>query len=109
MFLFGMFPVLTYGLEHVDISAIINFSPIVHLSIIFVVVGATFLTYMLNIIGLKYANPSTVSIYIYLQPIFAALFSVGLGAETLDAIKIAAMILVFIGVYLVSIANTSEA
>lgn len=102
MFLFGAMPVLGIGLEHIDISHIKALPGIVHLSIAFVVVGATFITYMLNIIGLKYANPTTVSIYIYLQPIFAALLSFAFGMETFNGIKILAMLLVFTGVYLVS-------
>lgn len=105
MFLFGTLPVFTYGLEHIHIESLTQLPHIVYWSIAFVVLGATFFTYMLNIIGLKYANPTTVSIYIYLQPIFAALLSVAFGKDSLDLLKILAMILVFVGVYLVSTSN----
>lgn len=104
-FLFGSIPVLTYGLEpasNVDYSAL---PLIVYGAITFVVVGATFLTYMFNIIGLKHVNPTTVSIYIYLQPIIATIIAIIMDSSAFSWFKLASMILVFIGVYLVNLSN----
>ena len=71
--------------------------------VFFVVVCTTFIAYLFNSSALRKLNPSTVSTYIYLQPLLATFIAIWLQSDTLDAIKIVASILIFIGVYLVSI------
>ncbi|MFO8148219.1 MAG: DMT family transporter [Bacteroidota bacterium] len=68
----------------------------------FVVVGTTFATYLLNIFALKELSASTISAFIYLQPLVAIAFAVGTGADSLNTVKITAALLVFVGVYMVS-------
>jgi len=68
----------------------------------FVIVGTTFLTYLLNIFALKELSAATISAFIYLQPLIAITFAVATGADSLDAVKITAALLVFTGVYLVT-------
>mgnify|MGYP001427816651 CR=1 FL=1 len=58
--------------------------------VIFVVVFTTFIAYLLNSLALKQLSPTTVSIYIYLQPILAALFAIFWGVDSLDNQKIIA-------------------
>ena len=70
--------------------------------IIFVVVGTTFLAYLFNIFALKKVNPTTVSFYIYLQPVLGSLFAILLGKDQMRWEMIVASILIFSGVYLVS-------
>lgn len=82
----------------------------VWLKIIYVVVGVTFLTYLLTMYGLKYLSASVSSAYIYLQPVLVIFFAVFLsyigiaddytGTITLE--KILYMIVIFLGVYLTS-------
>ena len=72
----------------------------------FVVLGTTFLTYLLNIYALKELSASTISAFIYLQPLIAISFAVAIGADSLNLVKIIAAILVFIGVYMVSMKKT---
>lgn len=72
------------------------------LAILYVVVGTTFLTYLLNIYALRTVRPITVSIYIYSQPLIAALISVLAGRDSLTVYKVLAALLVFLGVYFVS-------
>ena len=72
-------------------------------SVVFVIVGATFGTYLLNPLALNKLKASTVGIFIYLQPVIAGLFALAMGADFIDAIKIGAMLLIFLGVYLVTI------
>jgi Predicted permeases len=71
-------------------------------AIVFVLVGPTYLAYLLNSKGLQYLKPATVSIYIYSQPIIASLVSVWLGQDSITFVKVISTLLVFIGVYLVS-------
>lgn len=72
----------------------------------FVVVGTTFMTYLLNIYALKQLSASTISAFIYLQPLIAITFAISVGADKLTWIKALAAALVFIGVYMVSIKKT---
>ena len=71
-------------------------------SILFVVIGTTFITYILNLFALTKLKPTTVSAFVYLQPVVATVFALMLKSDSLDAIKIVAVIFIFIGVYLVS-------
>ena len=69
---------------------------------IFVVLGTTFLTYLLNSFALKNIKPTTIGAFVYLQPIIAILYSSITGNDKLDSIKILACILIFSGIYLVT-------
>ena len=69
----------------------------------YVVIGTTFLTYLFNIYALKTLSPTTVGSFIYLQPIITIMFALLTENDTLDLIKLSSCVLVFIGVYLVSI------
>jgi drug/metabolite transporter (DMT)-like permease len=103
VFFFGFFYVLPFGFnEYKEV----NWAAIpsgVWFDIIFVVVGSTFLAYILNTYALRALNPSVVSIYIYLQPFLATLIAIFYyHNDTLDARKIVSAVLIILGVYLVS-------
>ena len=68
----------------------------------FVVLGTTFLTYLLNIFALKELSAATISSFIYLQPLIAILYAIATGADQLNLVKVIAGILVFAGVYMVT-------
>lgn len=68
----------------------------------FVVIGTTFMTYLLNIYALKVLRASTIGAFIYLQPIIAIVFALMAGADSLSPLKLIAATMVFSGVYLVS-------
>jgi drug/metabolite transporter (DMT)-like permease len=68
----------------------------------FVVLGTTFLTYLLNVYALKQLSASTISAFVYLQPLIAIAYAVSTGADTLNLLKITAALLVFAGVYMVT-------
>ncbi|GAB5539041.1 MAG: DMT family transporter [Salibacteraceae bacterium] len=71
--------------------------------VMYVVVCVTFLVYFLNVFAMKTLSPSVVSSYIYLQPVLAGALSIGLGREKLHWMQVLAALLIFSGVYLVSI------
>ena len=71
----------------------------------YVVIGTTFLTYLLNVYALKTLSPTTVGSFIYLQPIITIIFALIIGSDVLDFTKVLACLLVFIGVYMVSRKN----
>lgn len=68
----------------------------------FVVVGTTFLTYLLNVFALKELSAATISAFIYLQPLIAIIYAVATGADNLNLVKVSAALLVFAGVYMVT-------
>lgn len=68
----------------------------------FVVLGTTFTTYLLNVYALKQLSASTISAFIYLQPLIGIIYATATGADSLNLIKIVAGILVFAGVYMVT-------
>jgi len=71
-------------------------------SVLFVIIATTFFAYILNLIALRKLKATTVSSFIYLQPVVATVFALLTKSDTLDFIKTIAAIFIFIGVYLVS-------
>lgn len=69
---------------------------------VFVVLGTTFLTYLLNVFALKELSAATISAFIYLQPLIAIIYAVATGADSLNLVKVSAALLVFAGVYMVT-------
>ena len=51
---------------------------------------------------MKELKPTTVAVFIYLQPVFATIFAIGLGKDELNLVKVGAAILIFSGVFLVT-------
>ena len=102
IYLFGFIMVLPFGWSQFDA---VNWSAIpvtISWKIVFVVVISTFLTYLLNLLSMKELKPTTVAVFIYLQPLFATIFAIGLGKDELSVVKIISALLIFIGVYLVT-------
>jgi drug/metabolite transporter (DMT)-like permease len=103
VFLFGCIYVLPFGYPEI---IRINWSELpvgLWWNIAFVVLGSTFLAYVLNTYALRALSPSVVSIYIYLQPFLATLIAVfWYQNDELDFRKVISGFLIVIGVYLVS-------
>ena len=71
----------------------------------FLIICATFVTYLLIPIGQKILRPTLVSMYSYVQPIVAIVVSICVGMDTLTWQKIVAAVTVFSGVVLVSLSK----
>lgn len=102
IYLFGFLMVLPFGWSEFNA---VNWALIpagIFWKISFVVVISTFITYLLNLLSMKELKPTTVAVFIYLQPLFATIFAIGLGKDELSWVKIGAAILIFTGVYLVT-------
>ena len=116
VFTFGLFYVSLFPLSITEFSRIEWDFPIdITYRIIFVVVGVTFLAYLLNVYALKRVSPAISSSYIYLQPVLATaflyLFSY-LGMEnytdSITTTKILCTIAIFTGVFLISMKPKKE-
>lgn len=68
----------------------------------FVVVGGTFLAYILMMLGQQRLRPTVVSMYNYVQPTVACAVSVALGVGAFGWLQGIAVALVFTGVWLVT-------
>lgn len=71
-------------------------------SLVFIVVGSTFLSYMLIIVGQKNLRPTVAGMYNYIQPLVATLVAVCWGMESFNLTKVCSVLLIFDGVYLVT-------
>ena len=102
-FSIGFLFVLPFGYSQLQET---NFSVIpghVWWYILFILVGSTFVTYLLNAYALKKASPTLVGSYIYLQPVLAILIAILNQTDRLSFEKIIYMLIIFAGVYLVSL------
>jgi len=110
VFTFGLIYVAVYPPTLMEVASI-DFSAISaneYAVIAYVIVGVTFLTYLLTVYGLQYLTPSVSSAYIYLQPVLVMFFAVffsslGWAEDYTDSIsweKIGYMLIIFLGVFL---------
>jgi drug/metabolite transporter (DMT)-like permease len=68
----------------------------------YVIVGTTFMTYLLNVYALKQLKASTVGVFTYLQPLIGIGYAILVGADGLTVYKLVAGAVVLLGVYLVT-------
>ncbi len=108
LFLFGLIILIPFGYDELNAIEWHTFTPYTTFSVLFVVIGATFGTYLFNPIALNKLKASTVGMFIYLQPAIAGLFALAMGADFIDAVKIGAMLIIFLGVYIVTIKPKKE-
>jgi drug/metabolite transporter (DMT)-like permease len=112
VFTFGLFFVLLFPPTLSELSQT-DFQRIpteIWWKISYVVIGVTFLTYLLTIFGLKYLSATISSAYIYTQPVMVLLFTflfaiIGWSEDyrsTITSEKILYMFVIFTGVYLTS-------
>ena len=103
LFLFGLIILIPFGYTELKEVQWQTFTPFTTWSVLFVIIGATFGTYLLNPLALSKLKASTVGIFIYLQPVIAGLFALSMGVDFIDSVKIGAMLIIFLGVYLVTV------
>jgi len=102
LYLFGLIMVIPFGFQEFNE---IEWSGIPTISLVkigYIVVFTTFLSYMFNLFAIRKLKPTTLSIFIYLQPVIASTYALLVGSDSLNTLKILATILIFIGVYLVT-------
>jgi len=110
IFFFGFLFVFPFGINDLWTTNFNDFTTNTYLSVAFVIIGTTFLTYLLNIYALNFVSPSVSGSYIYLQPalsfIMVSIYAFILGhkeyAQDINSIKIVSCFLVIVGVYMIS-------
>ena len=101
MFLFSTLALAPFCLQYMQ------YVPMFHretfnVSQLYLLFGATFVSFMLIPMALKQIRPTTVSMYNYVQPIIASAIAVAVGQDTFSMQKLLSAALVFVGVYLVT-------
>jgi drug/metabolite transporter (DMT)-like permease len=102
IYTFGLLMVIPFGWNEYQEIQWQTLPSIILWEIGFVVVFTTFFTYLFNLVSMRELKPTTVAVFIYLQPLFATLFAISLGKDELSWVKIVSAVLIFVGVYLVT-------
>lgn len=102
LFLFSFFMVVPFGYSELMEIDLPSFSPYVFFAVAFVIIGATYIANLLNPLALVHLRASTVSIFIYIQPVIAGIFAIMMGSDNLTMVKVIASALIFLGIYLVT-------
>ena len=102
IYTFGLLMVLPFGWSEYQEIQWATIPIYVLWEIVFVVLFTTFFTYLFNLVSMRELKPTTVAVFIYLQPLFATIFAISVGKDELTFVKIVSAVLIFIGVYLVT-------
>jgi len=102
IFLFGMIIIFPFTFQSFIASDLAAIPFKIWMSVAFVVFGATLIAYFLNNYSLKSVSASVNGIYIYLQPLIAAVVAILFGKDELTWMKGIAAILIMAGVYFVT-------
>lgn len=101
MFLFATLCSLPFCLNDVMAVHYSGISVEIYLQILYVVVLASFLSYLLVPVGQKFLRPTIVSMYNYMQPVTSSFVAVVLGMDRFGFVKGSATVLIVLGVYIV--------
>ena len=102
LYLFGLVYVLPFGFSELSEVQWQIMPTSIYLRIGFIILCTTCITYLFNLFALSKLKPTTVSVFIYLQPVIATIYALMVGSDQLNNTKIMATLLIFFGVYLVT-------
>jgi len=102
MFLFSSLMALPFSFGAFGASDLAAVPMNVMWQVIYVVVGATFISYFLIPVAQKRLRPVVVCMYTYVQPVIAMVIALAMGLDHLTLLKVLASVLVFTGVGLVN-------
>ena len=102
LYLFGLIFVIPFGYSELTAVVWEEIPTNIYWNISFVLLFTTCITYLFNLYGLSKLKPTTVSVFIYLQPVIATIYALIVGSDSLNLIQLCATLLIFFGVYLVT-------
>ena len=102
IYTFGLVFTLPFAFEEFKVIQWDNIPTNIYCNIGFVVLFTTFFAYLINLMAMKELKPTTLSVFIYLQPLFATIIAISLQKDELNNVKLISALLIFIGVYLVT-------
>ena len=103
MFTYSAVCIIPFTYTDIEVFNWNSFDTNLVLAVAFTVVCATYLCYLLVPVGQKHLRPTVASMYCYVQPIVASgIVAVYWGTSSFNLLKVTAIILVFVGVFLVT-------
>ena len=108
MFTFAAIAVVPFSVKEWALVQWREISAFEWCGVAFVVGCATYLAYICIMIGQKHLRPTLVGMYNYVQPVVASVVGVILGLDMFTPAKCVAVVLIFCGVYLVTISKSAQ-
>ena len=102
IYTFGLLMVLPFGWGEFQEIQWHSLPTIILWEIGFVIVFTTFITYLFNLLSMRELQPTTVAVFVYLQPLFATIYAMSVGKDELTWVKAISAVFIFGGVYLVT-------
>lgn len=107
MFLFAAILIFPFGIKDViDAPLFQQHEKEPYMALSFVLLGGTFIAYMLIPMAQRRIRPTTISMYNNLQPLIASGVAISLGMDEFSITKVIAGIFIFGGVYLVTMSKS---
>lgn len=102
MFTYAAICIIPFSFQDMTHLEWLSLKPNIWYGLSFILLGSTFISYLLAPIGQRHLRPTVVSMYCYVQPIIASCVAVYWGMDSFNLLKIIAVICVFSGVFLVT-------
>lgn len=108
MFTYAFICTLPFTAKEMMQTNWLSLQPMEMAGIAFIVIGATFISYILIVIGQKNLRPTVAGMYNYVQPIISCIVAICWGIDTFNLTKAIAILFIFGGVYLVTSSRTRQ-
>lgn len=108
MFTYSAICALPFSYNELTNTAWLDMDWIIVAALAVVVLGGTFISYLLVIVGQRNLRPTVAAMYNYVQPVIACSIAVFMGMESLSFSKLVSVLLICAGVYLVSASPTKK-
>jgi drug/metabolite transporter (DMT)-like permease len=102
MFMFGFIAVFPFSIKQAVAINFSSFDSQTWFSILYIIIGTTFLAYFFITYSLKRLSSSVVAYYTYIQPVIVAIIGIIVFTEHISWVKIVSGLLVFTGIYFVT-------
>lgn len=103
VFLFASIVFLPFSAEEMIVTPLFKQHEILpYLFLAFVLIGATYIAYLLIPMAQRRIRPTTISMYNNVQPVIATIVAINIGMDKFSIEKLLSAILIFAGVYMVT-------
>jgi len=102
VFLIGFIGVFPFTIKQAMDINFSSFDTFTWFSILYIIIGTTFLAYFFITYSLKRLSASVVAYYTYIQPVIVAVIGILVFAERISWVKIVSGLLIFAGIYFVT-------
>ena len=102
MYTISVFIVFPFSYSELIIIDWVRMPESIYIELLFIVVFTTFINYLFNLFALTQLKPTTVSVFVYLHPVFASIYALIVGSDSLSLVKVSTTLVIFFGVFLVT-------